>query len=189
MSLPFLPKHYNAIQAESRLLKFNQISDDEVGVLLRLLVSSKHNAKILELGTGTGMGLSWIAQGLRHDGELISVEKIPEHLEIAKKFFEDDPRIQLVNQDATLWIEENKELQFDLIFADTWAGKFTHLDSILNMVKPGGFYLIDDLNYQVDWHKNHQDKVLLLVEKLKCHPDFFSFPIGVGTGMLLLCKK
>lgn len=49
MSLPFLPKHYNAIQAESRLLKFNQISDDEVGVLLRLLVSSKHNAKILEL--------------------------------------------------------------------------------------------------------------------------------------------
>ncbi len=75
MSLPFLPKHYNAIQAESRLLKFNQISDDEVGVLLRLLVSSKHNAKILELGTGTGMGLSWIAQGLRHDGELISVEK------------------------------------------------------------------------------------------------------------------
>ena len=106
-----------------------------------------------------------------------------------KKFFEDDPRIQLVNQDATLWIEENKELQFDLIFADTWAGKFTHLDSILNMVKPGGFYLIDDLNYQVDWHKNHQDKVLLLVEKLKCHPDFFSFPIDVGTGMLLLCKK
>ena len=96
---------------------------------------------------------------------------------------------KIINGNCLEQLKKIPNETFDLIFADTWAGKFTHLDSILNMVKPGGFYLIDDLNYQVDWHKNHQDKVLLLVEKLKCHPDFFSFPIDVGTGMLLLCKK
>ena len=43
-------------------------------------------------------------------------------------------------------IEKNKHQQFDLIFADTWAGKFTHLNQTLQMVKPGRFFIIDDLN-------------------------------------------
>ena len=52
-----------------------------------------------------------------------------------------------------------------------------------------GFYLIDDLNYQAHWSGFHQEKGLYLVEKLKYHPDFFTFPIDVSTGLLLLCKK
>jgi len=189
MSSNSLPNHYQAIQAASRSLKFQQISEDEVGVLLRLLVSSKPKAKVLELGTGTGMGLAWIVDGLDTEGELISVEKDPTLLDIARQFFGEDPRIQLVNEEASSWIEAHKDLQFDLIFADTWAGKFSDLELVLNMVKPNGFYLIDDLNYQAHWPKRHQEKVLFLVEKLKCHPDFFTFPIDVGTGLLLLCRK
>jgi predicted O-methyltransferase YrrM len=87
MSSNSLPNHYQAIQAASRSLKFQQISEDEVGVLLRLLVSSKPKAKVLELGTGTGMGLAWIADGLDTEGELISVEKDPTLLDIARQFF------------------------------------------------------------------------------------------------------
>jgi predicted O-methyltransferase YrrM len=184
-----LPKHYNAIQKISRELKFGQISEDEVGVLLRLLVSSKPFAKVLELGTGTGMGLTWLAEGLHPEGTLISVEKDSKLLHVARSFFGDDPRIELVNQEASEWIKNNLEKRFDLIFADTWAGKFSDLESVLNMVKPNGFYLIDDLNYQAHWPGYHQEKVLYLVEKLKYHPDFYSFPIDVGTGLMLLCKK
>ena len=35
----------------------------------------------------------------------------------------------------------------------------------------------------------HQEKVLFLVDKLKYHPDFYTFPIDVGTGLMLLCRK
>ena len=108
---------------------------------------------------------------------------------MAHSFFEEDDRIEFVNLDASEWIENNKEARFDLIFADTWAGKFTDLDAVLEMVKPNGFYLIDYLNYQAHWPGYHQEKVLFLVEKLKYHPDFYTFPIDVGTGLMLLCRK
>jgi predicted O-methyltransferase YrrM len=95
----------------------------------------------------------------------------------------------LINEDASSWIENNLEQRFDLIFADTWAGKFSDLEYVLQMVKPNGFYLIDDLNYQAHWPVYHQEKVLFLVEKLKYHTDFYAFPIDVGSGLLLLCRK
>jgi len=100
------------------------------------------------LGTGTGMGLAWLAEGLHPEGNLVTVEKDKKLLQVAHSFFEEDDRIEFINLDASEWIENNKEARFDLIFADTWAGKFTDLDAVLEMVKPNGFYLIDDLNYQ-----------------------------------------
>lgn len=167
-----LPKHYKSIQQKSRDLNFGQISEDEVGILLRLLVSSKPFATVLELGTGTGMGLAWLAEGLHPKGNLVTVEKDKTLLEVANSLFKEDNRIEFVNLDASEWIEKNKEARFDLVFAETWAGKFTDLEAVLKMVKPNGFYLIDDLNYQAHWPGYHQKKVLFLVEKLKCYPEF-----------------
>ena len=189
MTTTTLPKHYKAIHQISQKLKFSEISEDEVGVLLRLLEASKPSASVLELGTGTGMGLAWLREGLDSQGQIITVEKGEQRFQIAKSNFDKDNRIQFINEDASQWISNHKNLQFDLIFADTWVGKFSDLDAVLKMVKPNGFYLIDDLNYQAHWSGFHQEKVLYLVEKLKYHPDFFTFPIDVSSGLLLLCKK
>jgi predicted O-methyltransferase YrrM len=32
-----------------------------------------------------------------------------------------------------------------LIFADAWPGKYSDLEKALKLVKPGGFYIIDDM--------------------------------------------
>ncbi len=189
MTTTSLPKNYKAIHQISQRLKFNEISEDEVGVLLRLLVASKPGAVVLELGTGTGMGLAWLIEGLDAQGQITTIEKDEKLIQIVQSYFQEEERIHFINEDANQWILKNNNLQFDLIFADTWAGKFSDLDTVLKMVKPNGFYLIDDLNYQAHWSGFHQEKVLYLVEKLKYHPDFFTFPIDVSTGLLLLCKK
>ena len=44
---------------------------------------------------------------------------------------------------------------FDLIFADTWPGKFSQLPETLALVRPGGFYVVDDLLPQPNWPEGH----------------------------------
>jgi hypothetical protein len=69
------------------------------------------------------------------------------------------------------------------------VGKFTDLDQTLEMVKPGEFYVIDDLNQQENWPEEHQDKVILLIEKLKCQLNFSVLTLDFGTGIMVLCRK
>ena len=45
--------------------------------------------------------------------------------------------------------------RFDLIFADAWPGKFTHLDLALSILAPGAFYVVDDLLPQATWPADH----------------------------------
>lgn len=183
------PKHYYEILEKSKKINFEMYSQEDLGLLLRFLTVSKKNPKVLELGTGTGLSLCWIIEALGKKGSVISIEKEQDYLKIAATFFGNDSRVQLIHQDAHLWIQENKGAQFDLIFADTWAGKFTDLEAVLAMVKPGGFYLVDDLKFQSDWPRSHQDKVIILMEKLKCREDFFSLSLDEGSGFMVLCKK
>ena len=165
------------------------ISDDEVGILLRLLIHSKKEGTFLELGTGTGLSLAWMIDGLHPNGKLVSIENEKKYLDIALKHFQSDSRINLVHQDAQQWVEENQGTQFDLIFADTWVEKFIVLDAVLDMVKPGGFYVVDDINHQRDWPDGHQEKVLHLIEKLRYRSDFYLLPLDISSGLIVLCKK
>ena len=80
----------------------------------------------------------------------------------------DDPRIRWVVGDGRAWIEQFDEPhKFDLIFADTWPGKFSHLNETLALVKPGGICLIDDLLPQANWPQNHQRSVDELIDRLR----------------------
>ena len=183
------PKHYENIIEKSQEVHFEIYSQEDLGILLRFLTASKNEARVLELGTGTGLALSWILDGLGAKGVVVSVEKEAQYLELAASFFGEDSRLQLVHKDAHLWVNENKTTRFDIIFADTWTGKFTELETVLNMVKPGGFYVVDDLNQQPDWPRGHQDKVILLLDKLKCQKDFYTLPLDIGSGFMVLCRK
>jgi len=55
---------------------------------------------------------------------------------------------------------------YDFIFADTWSGKYRLLDDALELVKPGGFYIIDDMLPQPNWPDGHADKVAKLINYL-----------------------
>ena len=113
------PEKYKSIIEKSQEIHFEMYSQEDLGILLRFLTASKKEARVLELGTGTGLALSWILDGLGAKGVVVSVEKEAQYLELAASFFEEDSRLQLVHQDAHLWVNENKKARFDLIFADT----------------------------------------------------------------------
>ena len=52
------------------------------------------------------------------------------------------PRVDWVIADGGDWLTAavTREDRYDLVFADTWPGKFTHVDGALALVEPGGCY-------------------------------------------------
>ena len=88
-----LPQHYSTIWERTQSIGFGMPSDLATGELIRCLVASKTNARVLELGTGTGLGTCWLLDGmdpgkyigfdhslrvLRHGGMLVIDDMLPQ---------------------------------------------------------------------------------------------------------------
>ena len=86
------------------------------------------------------------------------------------------------------WIKTYRGEKFDLIFADTWPGKYFDLERTLALLKIGGFYVIDDMNSQPNWPEGHAEKANTLIEKLESLKDFTFTQLDWSTGVILMCK-
>ncbi|MFS4469090.1 O-methyltransferase [Maribacter sp. 2210JD10-5] len=184
-----IPKIHHRIQAKSEEIGFSMPSDLYIGSLLKTLVSSKPNAHILELGTGIGLSLSWMVDGMDKSSKLITVDNDPELIAIAQQYFGHDERLQIIREDGGKWIENYKGPKFDLIFADTWPGKYSHIDTIMDMIKIGGFYVIDDMVSQPNWLEGHEDNVTDLTAYLEGRKDFGITKMNWSSGVILAVRK
>jgi predicted O-methyltransferase YrrM len=124
------------------------ISGHEQGRLLSMLSKMIHPGLILEIGTFTGYSTICLAEGLKPDGRLYTIEKNDEIAEIASTFFEKAgiaDRVELHVGDA-LEIVEKFGMVFDLVFID--AAKKQYLEYyhlVFSRVKSGGYILIDNI--------------------------------------------
>src|SRR5690606_41773906 len=91
------------------------------------LVCSKSAGWFLELGTGTGLSLSWIVDAVDNESSVISIDNDSSSQLIAQRFFGGDSRVHFLCIVGNKWITENKEENCDLIFADAWPGKYSML--------------------------------------------------------------
>ncbi|MEM1325620.1 MAG: class I SAM-dependent methyltransferase [Bacteroidota bacterium] len=183
------PPYYNTILEDSKTLGFNMLSNEAAGQFLRTLAASKLSARILELGTGTGLGLTWLADGADEQATIVSVESEMDFLQVAKHHFLADARIQFIHEDAAHFIQNYSGEAFDLIFADTWSGKYYDLAATLALVKVGGFYVIDDMLPQPNWPEGHDLKAAQLLNELQQRTDFHFSYLPVHTGLVLMTKK
>ena len=108
---------------------------------------------------------------------------------IAREVLGDDPRATFITEDGGHFIEKHANEQYDVIFADTWPGKFNLTEEALNMVAPGGLYIIDDLNPQPNWPEGHGSKVEALIAYLDTREDFFISKLNWSTGLILMTRK
>ncbi|GGO00995.1 O-methyltransferase [Saccharibacillus kuerlensis] len=168
---------------------FTASCDELTGSFLRMLAAARTQSTILELGTGAGHSTAWLLDGMDSSSELYSVEMDENCSNIAKEVLGEDPRLHLIVGDGGAYIEEHKNEKFDLIFADTWPGKFYLIEEVLGMVKPGGIYLIDDLNPQPNWPDGHEDKVAELISFLETRNEFHMSKLNWSTGLILMTKK
>jgi predicted O-methyltransferase YrrM len=182
---PALPR----ILAESAILDFTMASEPRTGALLRALAASKPAGRLLELGTGTGVATSWLLSGMDKKSTLISVDVSEEFQHVARRALSSDPRVTFITQDAAAFLWRQSPATFDLVFADAMTGKYEALDEALAVVKPGGFYVIDDMLPQPNWPEGHEKKPPVLLSELAQNPLFHIVPITWASGVVIAVRK
>ena len=183
------PTAYDSIKKATEACGFLQMSEISTCTLLKTLAASKPASKLLELGTGTGLATAWILDGMDEDSSLISLDNDETLLSIAKENLGIDRRLTLICTDGGEWIKENSRQKFSFIFADTWPGKYTHLEETLEMLEEGGFYIIDDMLPQANWPDGHADKVANLITTLDEREDLVLTKMGWASGIVIVVKK
>lgn len=183
------PPALAALLEQSKALNFDMASEPRTGALLRVLAASKPAGRLLELGTGTGVGTSWLLSGMDAASTLVSVDTNLTFQSAAERILGSDSRASFVLEDAADFLVRQPPCSFDLVFADALRGKFEGLNEALAVVKPGGFYVIDDLLPQPNWPEGHGEKIPPLIERLTTHEQFHIVPISWASGIVVAVKK
>jgi len=183
------PASLDQIAARSKNLDFGMASDPRTGALLAALAASKPGGHFLELGTGTGIATAWLLAGMDAASTLTSVDIGSEFQAVAREVHGHDPRLTLVLEDGIQFLRKQQPHTFDLIFADAIPGKYESLDEALTLVRPGGYYVIDDMLPQPNWPPGHDAKAAALIERLSTETDFQIAPLSWSSGLVLLVRR
>jgi predicted O-methyltransferase YrrM len=182
------PKRLPGILQATAASGFPMASDVQTGSLLKTLAASRPAARFLELGTGTGLSTAWILAGMDAASTLVTVDNDTAVQSIAKRFLEEDARVTFLCMDGVTFLESHAGPQFDFLFADTWPGKYTHLEQALDLLKPGALYIVDDMLPQPNWPPEHFPKVPALIRALEARTDLILTKLNWSTGLIVAAK-
>ena len=185
---PRPPAPLPAIHRRMSELRFTMSGSDDVGQLLRTLVAAKPGGRFLELGTGLGLSLAWMVDGMGPAATVLSIDDQLAYIDFVEGLFAEDDRVELLRTDGAEWLENYGGPGFDLIFADTWPGKYHHLEEALGMLNVGGWYVIDDMLPQENWPEGHAGKAEHLMATLAARSDLHLCPLPWLTGVVLAVK-
>lgn len=154
-----VPAIVRSAQDAARSAQFGMSCTNRTGALLRVLAASKPGGRILELGTGVGVGAAWLLSGMDRDARLDTVESDAVTSAVARGVVMGDHRVTLHRADARGWLDSYDGPAFDLVFIDCRPGKFAQRDLLIDHLAPGGLYVVDDLLPQATWPSDHAPRV------------------------------
>ena len=183
------PEQLSEIRRATEAAGFRMASDELTGSLLRGLAASKPKGALLELGTGTGMGTSWLLSGMDASSTLDTVDNDHAVVDIARRYLGHDSRVRFHVADGATFLMDLRDRRFDLIFADALPGKFDHLDVALSLLQPGGLYIVDDLLPQPSWPEGHAPRIPAFLNALEQHADLNVTRLEWSTGLVIATKR
>jgi predicted O-methyltransferase YrrM len=186
-----VPTALDVIGRDTAAVGFALASEPKTGALLRVLAAMKPGGRFLELGTGTGVGTAWLLAGMDPSSSLLTVDSDHKVIDVARRHLGGDPRVTFRIGDGGEILEQlavSSEQPFDLIYADAWPGKYTHLDRTLSLLAVGGIYFIDDLLPQANWPEGHAARVPPLIADLESRRDFVSVKLAWASGLMMLVR-
>jgi predicted O-methyltransferase YrrM len=184
-----LPERVQVAQGNAEQAGFPYSCEEEVGPLLAVLAAAvPTDGRILELGTGAGVGTAWLVHGLgeRTDVGLVSVESDASTMALARS--QDWPGyVRFVVDDAVRALPSLG--RFHLLFADAQGGKWDRLDLSIAALEPGGTLVVDDMAPRDWWNAEHaanQEKVRATLAR---HPQLTTCELAWSSGVLLSVRQ
>lgn len=182
---PHLPGPVAVATALASQAGFTMSCEPDVGALLAVLAAAvPAGGRILELGTGAGVGTAWLIHGLatRTDVDIVTIDNDTATADLAAQA-PWPPYVRPIVGDAVH--VTTREGAFDLIFADAQGGKWDGLDITIAALRPGGHLLVDDMTPPHFANAHHEHKTNEVRTRILDHPDLVSVPIAWSTGLIL----
>ena len=179
-----MPSLVREASARARREGFSLSCDPAARLLAVLAAHLPAGARVLELGTGTGVGTAWIAAALlpRTDVTVITVEKDPGTAALAAQG--DWPGfVELRCADALDVLGEAGS--FNLIFADAQGGKWEGLDRTIAALAPHGMLIVDDMTATPQWDTEQHARQQQVRQVLLTSPLLTSVELRHGSGVIL----
>ncbi len=134
-------------QTHLKTLNPRMLSGHLQGKILQMLSKMIQPKHILEIGTFTGYSAISLAQGLKKNGKLYTIEINEELVDFTKSYFKKanlNEKIEFHIGDA-LKIIPKINVKFDLVFIDAEQQQYlNYYNLIFNKVKSGGFIIADN---------------------------------------------
>ncbi|WP_331766926.1 class I SAM-dependent methyltransferase [Embleya sp. NBC_00896] len=186
---PFRPASVVVAEESARARGFRFSCAPEAGRLLAVLAAAvPPGGRILELGTGAGVGAAWIVSGVAPGAgiEFITVERDAELAAENARF--------RWPEGIDFRVGDNEELlptlgMFDLIFADAEGGKWSGLDTTIAALHPGGILIVDDMDPTRVDGPDHRRSLERVRETLTTHPDLLAAELPTATGLILATRR
>ena len=135
-------------ETHQKILQPRMLSGHFQGRLLSMISKILHPENILELGTYTGYSALCLAEGLKSNGVLHTIDINEELYDFQKKYFEASEYNKQIRQHLgnALEIIPQLDMKFDLVFIDADKPNYpTYFNLIIDKINPGGILLTDNV--------------------------------------------
>ncbi|MEO8694025.1 MAG: class I SAM-dependent methyltransferase [Acidimicrobiales bacterium] len=183
------PSGVQLARARAKARGFEFSCDDGVGALLASLAAAvRPHGTIVELGTGTGVGLAWIVHGVGSRTDLtVHTVDVDAALQSATALGGWPNYVHFVEGDGARAVSNLAPI--DLVFADAPGGKTEGLDATIAALRPGGILVVDDMSPAAHTDDGLFDLINRVRDALVGQPDLVTAELGFSTGVIIATKR
>ena len=192
-----IPEILVALEREThqKILKPRMLSSPLQGRLLSLISHLISPKLIIEIGTYTGYSALCLAEGIKSNGELHTIEINEEHAAIAKRFFEKSKFSKIIKQHIgeAKNIINKIEKKFQLAFIDADKENYSnYFDLLIDKIDVNGIIIADNVLWSgkvINNEKDHETQELdNYNKKIDKDPRVENILLSVRDG-LMVCRK
>lgn len=170
------------------------------GAFLQMLIRALHAKNVVELGTGTGVGTLWLAEGLDEGATLTSIDGEAEHVQLAREACEEmgisPQRVRLIHGAPYDILRKLTDSGYDMVVVREYSDESEDfIEQAHRVLRTGGVcLLVHALHGGKVADLAQRDEVTVLrrelLRNLRADRERWTCSlIGLGDGLFLAVKR